>query len=77
MGVRWSFRGPVCGDGAIGIFSQDPSYGWPLIWRWRNVYHSYGPPAVLDQNYSAAWLTCVAARWSTMTTFAALQSFHD
>ncbi|HVC98297.1 MAG TPA: hypothetical protein VND64_31800, partial [Pirellulales bacterium] len=57
-------------DGAIMMFGPDPTFGWPLIWRWRNVQHWYGAPTVLDENYSAARLAGNMAMWLVMLAFA-------
>ncbi|HEV3339947.1 MAG TPA: hypothetical protein VG125_06310 [Pirellulales bacterium] len=43
-----------------------PEFGWPLLWRWRNVKHWYGAVTALDQNYSAARLTANLAMWLVM-----------
>jgi hypothetical protein len=43
-----------------------PSYGWPLIWRWRNRQLWYGASTDLDQNYNVARLTGNLPMWLAM-----------
>jgi hypothetical protein len=61
-----------CGDvpwsqGNPALFDLRCSYGWPLIWRWRNIVGSgYGGIVELDENYSAARLIGNLAMWLVM-----------
>jgi hypothetical protein len=49
------------------IWQMRPSYGWPLIWRWRYIAGSgYGGFVELDENYSTARLIANLAMWLVM-----------
>ena len=52
-----------------------PTYGWPLIWRSRDVQQWYGATTVLDQNYDPVHLVGNLAMWLAMlgATYAACQ----
>ncbi|HVC94884.1 MAG TPA: hypothetical protein VND64_14405 [Pirellulales bacterium] len=51
-------------EGSLSFWSpRNPSYGWPLIWRWHNQKKWYGALTELDWNYSATRLTCNLAMW--------------
>lgn len=52
----------LSGDGI-----RTPSYGWPLVWRWRDgVPTGYGAVMQLDQNYSPLRLTGNLGMWLVM-----------
>ena len=53
---RWRGQNPA----------QHPLYGWPLIWRWRNIQLWYGAATELDEHYSAARLAGNLALWLVM-----------
>jgi len=39
------------------------SYGWPLLWRQRILWFTYGPSGVLGDCFSPVRLTCNLAVW--------------
>lgn len=50
-------------DAPLGLWVTRPSYGWPLIWRWRDVQPWYGATTELDENYSPFRLMLNLAIW--------------
>lgn len=68
IGVSLIVLANLSSDAPMGfVWPPDtPRYGWPLIWRWRDIQIGYGAFTVLDQNYQVPRLVANLAAWLLM-----------